>query len=149
MTKPEQAYSAGKAFGNFQLQLSDLDGSLLIDTIPNFHNGKFRFWQFEQSIKNNTAGRVDEMTDVISKLMARSAEMTQLQEWLDNGALPLRITHNDTKINNVLFGKITEFAQDRGMIALELLSNSPGMEILFDEECNNFIGQILFHMVHF
>ncbi len=126
VTKPEQAYSAGKAFGNFQLQLSDLDGSLLIDTIPNFHNGKFRFWQFEQSIKNNTAGRVDEMTDVISKLMARSAEMTQLQEWLDNGALPLRITHNDTKINNVLFDE-----QDQILCVIDLDTVMPG-SILFD-----------------
>ncbi len=105
VTHPEQAYSAGKAFGHFQMQLSDLPGSLLIETIPNFHNGKFRLKQFADSIEANEAGRVAEMKQVIDKLLSRADEMTRLQEWLDKGEIPLRITHNDTKINNVLFDK--------------------------------------------
>ena len=124
--KPEQAFSAGRAFGNFQFQLSDLNGTLLIDTIPKFHNGKFRFWQFEHAIQNDVAGRVGEMKDVISRLLARSTEMTRLQEWLDDGSLPLRITHNDTKINNVLFDE-----NDQILCVIDLDTVMPG-SILFD-----------------
>ena len=103
VTNPAQAYSAGRAFGYFQQQLSDLPGSHLIETIPNFHNGKFRLKQFKEAITANTAYRVAEMKPVIDKLMARAEEMTSLQDWLDKGKIPLRITHNDTKINNVLY----------------------------------------------
>lgn len=103
VTNPAQAFSAGSAFGHFQYQLSDLPGEKLIETIPNFHNGKFRLQQFEDSIADNAAGRVQEMKPVIDKLLARACEMTSLQDWLDKGEIPLRITHNDTKINNVLF----------------------------------------------
>ncbi|MCK9412881.1 MAG: aminoglycoside phosphotransferase family protein [Prolixibacteraceae bacterium] len=126
VTNPDQAYSAGKAFGKFQLQLADLDGKLLIDTIPNFHNGKFRFWQFEQAIANDAAGRKEEMKAEIEKLMARSAEMTRLQQWLDEGILPLRITHNDTKINNVLYD-----SNGNILCVIDLDTVMPG-SILFD-----------------
>ncbi len=103
VTLPEQAYSAGKAFGHFQWQLSDLPGCLLVETIPGFHNGKFRLDQFRQAADNDLAGRVREMRPEIDKLMERSNGMISLQERIDHGELPLRITHNDTKINNVLY----------------------------------------------
>lgn len=108
VTDPAQAYSAGKAFGHFQFQLSDLPGTLLVETIPNFHNGKFRLKQFEEAITADKAGRVVEMRAVIDKLLQRADGMTMLQDWLDKGEIPLRITHNDTKINNVLFDKDNE-----------------------------------------
>jgi serine/threonine protein kinase len=123
---PSQAFSAGSAFGHFQNQLSDLDGSLLIDTIPNFHNGKFRYSQFTDSISSDIAGRVSEMQPVIDKLLQRAPEMLRLQQWLDNGDLPLRITHNDTKINNVLFD-----ADDQILCIIDLDTVMPGT-VLFD-----------------
>jgi len=101
--EPGQAYSAAQAFGHFQNQLSDLPGEELIETIPNFHNGISRLFDFQLSILKDAAGRVKENQLLIDKIIDRSSEMTLLQQWLDNRTLPLRITHNDTKINNILF----------------------------------------------
>jgi len=101
--KPEQAYSAAQAFGRFQKQLADLPGEELIETIPNFHNGISRLFDFQLSILKDVAGRVKDNLLLIGKIIDRSAEMTSLQRWLDDKTLPLRITHNDTKINNILF----------------------------------------------
>jgi len=101
--KPEQAFSAARAFGHFQLQLADLPGDKLIETIPNFHNGISRLFDFQLSILKDAAHRVNDNQLLINKIIDRSAEMTSLQRWLDDNTLPLRITHNDTKINNILF----------------------------------------------
>lgn len=103
--KPEQAYSAARAFGHFQLQLADLPGEKLIETIPNFHNGLSRLNDFKIAIAKDAAGRVKENQTLINKILDRSADMTSLQRWLDDKTIPLRITHNDTKINNILFDK--------------------------------------------
>ncbi|MEI6678462.1 MAG: aminoglycoside phosphotransferase family protein [Mariniphaga sp.] len=101
--QPEQAFSAARAFGHFQLQLADLPGESLIETIPNFHNGISRLNDFQTAILKDAAGRVSENQVFINAILNRSAEMTSLQRWLDDKTLPLRITHNDTKINNILF----------------------------------------------
>ncbi|MDR2928699.1 MAG: aminoglycoside phosphotransferase family protein [Cytophagaceae bacterium] len=103
VTGTAQAFGAGSAFGHFQFQLADLPGDRLIETIPNFHNGKFRLQQFNDAVAANAAGRVNEMKPEIERLLVLADEMTTLQEWLNSGEIPLRITHNDTKINNVLF----------------------------------------------
>lgn len=126
VTHPEQAYSSGKAFGNFQLQLSDLDGGRLIETIPNFHNGKFRFRQFKEAIEADPLGRCKEMKQAIEQLLRGAGEMLQLQEWLDAALLPLRITHNDTKINNILYDE-----NDRILCIIDLDTVMPG-STLFD-----------------
>ncbi len=126
VTNPTQAFSAGKAFGQFQLQLADLPGNLLIETIPNFHNGKFRYGQLLTAISENRAGRVEAMQPELDKLIARADEMVQLQEWIDNGELPLRITHNDTKINNVLYDE-----EDNILCIIDLDTVMPG-SALFD-----------------
>jgi len=101
--KPEQAYSAARAFGHFQQQLADLPGEELIETIPNFHNGISRLFDFHLSVLKDAAGRVSDNQQLINKIIDRASEMTSLQRWLDDKTLPLRITHNDTKINNILF----------------------------------------------
>jgi Ser/Thr protein kinase RdoA (MazF antagonist) len=126
VTSPDQAFSAGKAFGHFQRQLSDLDPSGLIDTIPNFHNGKFRFQQFSDAIASNKAVRLSEMQSVVDQLLKRKEEMLRLQSWLDDGALPRRITHNDTKINNILFDENNNI-----LCIIDLDTIMPG-SILFD-----------------
>lgn len=126
VTSPDQAFSAGKAFGRFLLQLSDLDSSGLIETIPNFHNGKFRYHQFMEAIELNKAGRCTEMQPVIHQFTERKDEMLKLQSWLDKGELPLRITHNDTKINNILFDE-----NDNILCIIDLDTIMPG-SILFD-----------------
>ena len=126
VTVPEQAFSAGKAFGRFQQQLSDLDEAELIETIPDFHNGKYRFHQFSDAIMFNKSGRRDEMKIAIDHLLGRKEEMLKLQSWLDNGKLPRRITHNDTKINNILYDK-----DDNILCVIDLDTVMPG-SILFD-----------------
>jgi hypothetical protein len=126
VTNPMQAFSAGRAFGQFQQQLSDLSGNLLIETIPNFHNGKFRHGQFRDAIALDKAGRVGSMKPVIDKLLHRAEKMTKLQEWVDTGTLPLRITHNDTKINNVLYDN-----NDNILCIIDLDTVMPGT-VLFD-----------------
>jgi serine/threonine protein kinase len=126
VTLAEQALSSGKAFGKFQLQLSDLDGASLIETIPNFHNGKFRYQQFLEAISLDKAGRCAEMRQEIELLMQRAKEMLQLQDLLDNRKIPLRITHNDTKINNILYDP-----DDQILCIIDLDTVMPGT-ILFD-----------------
>ena len=126
VTNDTEATSAGKAFGHFQNQLSDLPGNLLIETIPGFHNGKLRLGQFTTAISEDKAGRVASMQPVIDKLLSRAPRMVQLQEWLDNGELPLRITHNDTKINNVLYDENGEI-----LCIIDLDTVMPG-SALFD-----------------
>lgn len=126
VTNPAQAFSAGKAFGRFQLLLSDLKSSGMIETIPNFHNGNFRLQQFRDALSQDRARRCALMQPIIEKLLNRSEEMIQLQNWLDKGELPLRITHNDTKINNILFDD-----QDNILCIIDLDTVMPG-SILFD-----------------
>jgi len=121
VTNGNQAYSAGKAFGHFQFQLADLQGSKLIETIPNFHNGKFRYKQLLQAIDDNLADRLESIKKETDALLARADEMTRLQDWLDNGELPLRTTHNDTKINNVLYDD-----QDNILCIIDLDTVMPG-----------------------
>lgn len=126
VTNNSQAFSAGQAFGHFQNQLSDLPGNLLIGTIPDFHNGKFRYRQFQEAIASDKAGRVNLMRKEIDQLTGRADRMTSLQEWIDCGELPLRITHNDTKINNVLYDK-----NDEILCIIDLDTVMPGTP-LFD-----------------
>ena len=123
---PDQAFSSGSAFGKFQLQLSDLDGTKLIDTIPNFHNGKFRYQQFLEAISANKANRCSEMQEIIDELLQRADSMLNIQQWLDEGKLPLRITHNDTKINNIRYDK-----EGHILCIIDLDTVMPGT-VLFD-----------------
>lgn len=118
---PEQAYMAARAFGYFQKQLSDLPGEQLIETIPNFHNGISRLNDFKRSISENNAGRVIETEELITKILVRSQEMTLLQKWLNEKSLPLRTTHNDTKINNILFDN-----QNSALCIIDLDTVMPG-----------------------
>lgn len=118
---PEQALMAARAFGHFQLQLADLSGNDLVETIPNFHNGISRLNDFRKAIENDKAGRVAETRELLEQLLNRADEMTLLQKWLDSGELPLRITHNDTKINNILFDE-----NDQPLCIIDLDTVMPG-----------------------
>ena len=118
---PEQALMAAKAFGHFQLQLAGLPGNQLTETIPNFHNGISRLNDFRKAIEQNHAGRVADNQELLDQLLKRADSMTQLQKWLDSGELPLRITHNDTKINNILFDK-----NDKPLCIIDLDTVMPG-----------------------
>ncbi len=100
---PEQLYTLGAAFGNFQNQLADFDASKLVETIKNFHNTADRYRLFEEAVKNNIAGRADSVKEEIEFVRSRKADTSVLVDLLKEGKIPLRVTHNDTKLNNILF----------------------------------------------
>lgn len=95
--------SAGYAFGNFQTMLSDFDASSLYETIPNFHNTRSRIAVLMRHVNEDPCGRADEVTEEIDRIKAYKSLAVRLNELVDSQELPMRVTHNDTKINNVLF----------------------------------------------
>ncbi len=99
---PASAYTAGKAFGNFQSMLSDID-SQLEESIPDFHNMEFRLQQLRDAVKADKAGRVKEVLPLIEEIEQRSDMMCQPERMHREGRLPKRICHCDTKVNNILF----------------------------------------------
>ena len=100
---PDKIRSAGKAFGNFQTMLSDFDAGQLYDTIPNFHNTRARVENFFRNVELDECSRVKEVEYEIEQIKKLMPLGVKLNEMVDAGELPLRVTHNDTKINNVLF----------------------------------------------
>ncbi len=115
--------NAGKAFGEFQMDLADFDIDKLIETIPGFHNTRQRYEKFLQSVKENKAGRVPEVQEEIDFLLSVQNLACRLTDFQLEGKLPLRVTHNDTKINNVLFHPETSDA----MIVIDLDTVMPGL----------------------
>nr|NQU90156.1 aminoglycoside phosphotransferase family protein [Bacteroidota bacterium] len=100
---PARAYEGGRALGNFQQMLSDLPEGSLIETIPDFHNLSYRLDQFHRSIEGNPVNRLSSAEAEVEKVMARSEELLVIHNLLESGKNPKRITHNDTKFNNILF----------------------------------------------
>ena len=103
----EKLKTAGKAFGEFQTMLADFDATALFETIPNFHNTRSRVAVFMRHVNEDPCGRVAEVKEEIDKILEYKPMAIRLNELVDSAELPLRVTHNDTKINNVLFDKTT------------------------------------------
>ena len=118
---PEFAYYTGKAFGDFQNMLVDLPGEPLGATIPNFHNMEFRLQQFKEAIQENKADRLSKAQALVDELMARADEMCKAERLYRQGVLPKRITHCDTKVNNMLFDKDGNF-----LCVIDLDTTMPG-----------------------
>ena len=115
--------NAGRAFGEFQMDLADFDISELIETIPGFHNTRLRYEKLIRSVEENKAGRVDEVREEIEYLLSVQDLACKLTDLNREGKLPLRVTHNDTKINNVLFHPESNDA----MIVIDLDTVMPGL----------------------
>ena len=115
--------NAGKAFGEFQMDLSDFDSSRLFETIPNFHNTRKRYEAFEAAVNADKAGRGAEVRQEIDYLLSVRDLACRLTDLHNEGKLPLRVTHNDTKINNVLFHP----ADNSAMIVIDLDTVMPGL----------------------
>jgi hypothetical protein len=120
-TDPEIAYEGARMFGNFTSMLSGLDATKLGDTIPKFHNIKWRLSNLRESIKENAAGRVGLVKEEIRYVEKSADLMSTIQELGENGTIPLRVTHNDTKINNVLFDR-----NHKGLCVIDLDTVMPG-----------------------
>lgn len=116
-----QAKEGGKAFGRFQGQLTDLDSNKLKYTIPNFCNIDYRLENFHQAIQQNKALRKDEVQEEIEYIVQREAQMRAILQMAECGEIPLRITHNDTKFNNILLDE-----NDKALCVIDLDTVMPG-----------------------
>lgn len=103
----EVVYNTGKAFGNFQKLLNNYPMDKLAETIKDFHNTKKRFETFEQTVEKNIANRVCKAKDEIEFILNRKDLSKIIVEKLEKKEIPLRVTHNDTKVNNVMMNKDT------------------------------------------
>jgi thiamine kinase-like enzyme len=99
---PELAYAGGKGIGKFQAMTADFDGQLA-DILPGFHNIRYRFKQWDEVLARNPKRRRELLHEEISWIENRREEMLAFWELVENKTLPTRVTHNDTKINNILF----------------------------------------------
>ena len=115
--------NAGKAFGEFQMQLSDFDITQLYETIPGFHNTRQRYAQLREAIAADPVGRVAEVREEIAYLLEVEELACRLTDMQNSGQLPLRVTHNDTKINNVLFNPDDNSA----LVVIDLDTVMPGL----------------------
>lgn len=101
---PELAYQGGLGTGRFQALLSDFDKPLN-ETIKGFHNIRWRFHQWDETIAADPAGRVENLQEEISWIESRRKEMLDFWSLVEDGTIPMHVTHNDTKISNILFNE--------------------------------------------
>ena len=125
--KPLQVYEASVAFGRFACLLSDLQGPRLQATIPGFHDTGQRYQQLSEAIGENRARRLPDCQTEVEFAQSRSELADKLSDGLLSGSLPEWITHNDSKLNNVLLANSTH----RGVCVVDLDTVMPG-SILFD-----------------
>lgn len=120
---PAVLESAGRAFGALVLDLGDFPAHTLRETIPNFHNTPSRLQQLKDAIAQDRAGRAKDVQPEIEATLAFAGETDALVRQLEAGVLPLRVTHNDTKLNNILFDAQT----GEGMCVIDLDTVMPGL----------------------
>jgi hypothetical protein len=120
-----QAYEAGHAFGAFQDLVSDLPPEEIVETIPDFHHTLKRYDVLQEAVSADRAGRRVKVAAELEYIEANRSIMGRLLEMKDSGELPVRITHNDTKINNVLFDRQT----DEAICVIDLDTVMPGLSL--------------------
>lgn len=116
-------YDSAVAFGNFQKMLSDYPAQTLYETIPNFHNTPSRFSDFQRAVQEDRMGRAAQAKEEIAFALAREADTRVPTDMLKAGELPLRVTHNDTKLNNILFDADTK----KAICIIDLDTVMPGL----------------------
>ena len=128
--------ATGEAFGHFQMQLSDFDGSILYETIPDFHNTRKRLDTFFLHVSDDPCGRVKEVTEEIEYISSVRYKAGELSDKFAKGEFPIRVTHNDTKCNNVLFDRISK----RPLVVIDLDTVMPGMSMVDFGDAVRFIA---------
>jgi hypothetical protein len=118
---PGKAFEGGKAIGRFMAMLADMQGEPLFETIPWFHNIEKRLDAFNLKVLENPLGRALYIGDDIRDVLMRSEEMKIILKLGEEGKIPLRITHNDTKFNNILLDK-----NDKALCVIDLDTVMPG-----------------------
>ena len=119
----EDFYQSAVAFGGFQNQLADFLADTLNETIPHFHDTPDRYRKLRAAIQADSHGRAGEVQEEITFALAREQEATTMMDMLRAGTLPLRVTHNDTKLNNVMLDKNTRTA----LCVIDLDTVMPGL----------------------
>ena len=120
---PEDFYQSAIAFGTFQNQLADFPAETLHETIPNFHNTPDRYRKLRQALAEDKLGRAKQVQPEIDFVLAREEEAGALQRMRDSGELPTRVTHNDTKLNNVMLDARTR----KALCVIDLDTVMPGL----------------------
>lgn len=116
------AYEGGRLLGQFLTLTSDFDAATLTEVIPNFHDMSFRYWEFEEALRLASEERKQTAAEYIELVRNAKEEMHILQKLKESGDIKLRVTHNDTKISNVLFNK-----KDKGLCLIDLDTVMPGI----------------------
>ena len=122
VTTERQAYEGGRAFGNFQFLLSDMNAGLLTETIKDFHNIKKRLADLYDALSKDVLGRGAVIREEMCFIRDREVNMSAVFNWGKEGILPQRVTHNDTKFNNVLFDE-----NDNVQCVIDLDTVMPGL----------------------
>lgn len=123
----EDFYQSAKAFGQFQRRLAGYPVEKLAETIPDFHNTPKRYADFLRAAEEDVKGRASEVSEEIAFVKAREKEMSLVMDKLKTGEIPYRVTHNDTKLNNVLLDNRTR----KAVCVIDLDTVMPGTA-LFD-----------------
>ena len=118
-------YQSALAFGRFQAQLADFPAEMLHETIPDFHNTPKRYLDFEAAVQKDCCNRAKEAAKEIAFVRARREEMSILSDMLKRKELPLRVTHNDTKLNNIMIDVHT----GKAVCIIDLDTVMPGLSV--------------------
>ncbi len=121
----EMFKSAGQSFGHFMKLLADFPADTLHETIVNFHNTPSRFADFLIAVDEDTEGRMVDVIKEIKFVTDRSNDMNRLTDLMEKGVLPIRVTHNDTKLSNILFDKTTK----ESVCVIDLDTVMPGLSL--------------------
>jgi serine/threonine protein kinase len=121
----QRVYDAARTLGNFQKLLADFPVGTLHETIPNFHHTPKRFEAFVRAVEQDSHSRARQVRDEIDFVQSRASDTKILIDLLEQGKLPLRITHNDTKLNNVMIDNQT----GRGLCLIDLDTVMPGLSL--------------------
>ncbi|MCD7763320.1 MAG: aminoglycoside phosphotransferase family protein [Lachnospiraceae bacterium] len=123
--KDEDFYQSAVAFGHFQRLLADYPADTLHETIPDFHNTPDRLAKFEAALQADVCGRAKEIPEEIRFVLERRSLTHVLTDCLRDGTLPLRVTHNDTKLNNVMF----DDESGKAICVIDLDTVMPGLSL--------------------
>ena len=122
---PEDFYASAVAFGHFQSLLADYPADTLHETIKNFHNTQDRYQKFLEAVEKDVMGRVKDVQEEIAFIKAHEKDTYVCQEMLKAKELPLRVTHNDTKLNNIMIDTKT----GKAICVIDLDTVMPGLSI--------------------
>lgn len=123
--KPEHFYQSGRGFGRFQRQLADYPAEELTETLPDFHNTPKRYRDFCRAVEQDVCGRAAGVQDEIHFIQERAEEYGAVWNMWQAGELPVRVTHNDTKLSNVMIDDMTGEA----VCVIDLDTVMPGMSV--------------------